>query len=45
LWSDAALAPFHWLWFTAEALGEGGIIAMSPDKPQDFYIVLTEKGP
>jgi hypothetical protein len=29
------------LWFPAEALGDGGIIAISPDRPQDFYIVLT----
>ncbi len=41
LWSDAAPAPFSLAVVPTRSFGDGGIIAMSHDKPQDFYVVLT----
>lgn len=41
LWSDATTAPFSLAVVPSRSFGDGGIISMSHDKPQDFYIVLT----
>ena len=41
LWGDCAPAPFSLTVVPSMSFGDGGIISMSQDKPQDFYVVLT----
>jgi hypothetical protein len=41
LWGDAAAEPFSLTVVPSTSIGDGGIIFMSHDKPQDFYVVLT----
>jgi hypothetical protein len=41
LWGDVAPAPFSLAVVPSRSFGDGGIISMSHDKPQDFYVVLT----
>jgi hypothetical protein len=41
LGSDASSTPFSLAVVPSRSFGEGGIITMSLDKPQDFYVVLT----
>jgi len=41
LWGDAAPAPFSLAVVPSRSFGDGGIISMSHDRPQDFYVVLT----
>jgi len=38
---DAAPAPFSLAVVPSRSFGDGGTISMSHDKPQDFYVVLT----
>ena len=38
---DAAPAPFSMAVVPSRSFGDGGTISMSHDKPQDFYVVLT----
>ena len=41
LWGDAAPAPFSLAVVPSKSFGDGGNISMSHDKPDDFYVVLT----
>jgi hypothetical protein len=41
LWSDTTTAPFSLAVVPSRSFGDGGIISMSHDKSQDFYVVLT----
>ena len=41
LWVDASPAPFAVAVVPSRSFGDGGIISMSHDRPQDFYVVLT----
>lgn len=41
LWGDASPAPFSLAVVPSRSFGDSGIISMSHDKPQDFYVVLT----
>jgi hypothetical protein len=41
LWSDTAQPPFSLAVVPSRSFGDRGMIAMSHNKPQDFYVVLT----
>jgi hypothetical protein len=41
LWGDAAPAPFSLAVVPSRSFGDVGSITMSHDKPDDFYVVLT----
>ena len=41
LWGDVTKAPFSLAVVPGRSFGDGGIISMNRDKPQEFYVVLT----
>lgn len=41
LWGEAAPVPYSLAVVSSRSFGDGGIISMSHDRPQDFYVVLT----